>query len=222
MGIISLEKTNHLFWLGRYTERVFTTAKTFLVCYDKMIDGDETLYRGICSALAIPDVYGSREAFLQKYLFDAKNADSVYTNLTRAFDNAVVLRDEISSQTLSYIQLALTTMEKAKDSATPLMDLESVLDDLFAFWGSADDNVLSEDCRCIMKCGKYIERLDLYIALGYSREAIVHEFQKLDYRLHSTDYPINEAACSRFKRAILRDEDLHPDVEVLNHIFEVD
>ena len=30
MGIISVEKSDHLFWLGRYVERVFTTLNTFV------------------------------------------------------------------------------------------------------------------------------------------------------------------------------------------------
>lgn len=33
MGIVSVEKANHLYWLGRYTERVFTTLKGFISVY---------------------------------------------------------------------------------------------------------------------------------------------------------------------------------------------
>ena len=29
MGIISMEKVDHLYWLGRYTERVYTTLRMF-------------------------------------------------------------------------------------------------------------------------------------------------------------------------------------------------
>ena len=62
MGIISLEKINHLYWLGRYTERVFTTIKSFEGYYDRMIDQDETAYQDFCRRLNIPDIYGSKEA----------------------------------------------------------------------------------------------------------------------------------------------------------------
>ena len=34
MGIITLNKVDELWWLGRYTERVFTTLKTFIPYYD--------------------------------------------------------------------------------------------------------------------------------------------------------------------------------------------
>ena len=48
MGIISIEKTNHLFWLGRYCERVFTTLKVFRKYYDTMIDGSQSDYQIFC------------------------------------------------------------------------------------------------------------------------------------------------------------------------------
>ncbi|MFR9145116.1 MAG: alpha-E domain-containing protein [Mediterraneibacter sp.] len=31
MGIISMEKVDHLYWLGRYTERVYTTLRMFFI-----------------------------------------------------------------------------------------------------------------------------------------------------------------------------------------------
>ena len=49
MGIISLEKSNHLYWLGRYSERAFTTIRTFMDAYDTMLDQDPEAYKHICN-----------------------------------------------------------------------------------------------------------------------------------------------------------------------------
>ena len=38
--IISANKANSLFWLGRYEERVYITLHLMRMCYDKMIDGE--------------------------------------------------------------------------------------------------------------------------------------------------------------------------------------
>ena len=38
MGIISVEQTDRLYWLGRYTERVYTTMRLYFVTYDTLID----------------------------------------------------------------------------------------------------------------------------------------------------------------------------------------
>ena len=56
MDIISLEKSNHLYWLGRYSERAFTTIRTFMDAYDTMPDNDAEAYKQICAKLSIPDV----------------------------------------------------------------------------------------------------------------------------------------------------------------------
>ena len=107
MGIISIEKADHLFWLGRYTERVFTTLQTFFKYFDQMLDRDDKAYKTFCEKLAIPVIYEDMDDFIAKYLFSAEDPNSVYSNMMRAFDNAVILRDELSSDTLSYIQMAL-------------------------------------------------------------------------------------------------------------------
>ena len=38
MGTISLEHGSRLYWLGRYTERAFTTLDALQALYDKMLD----------------------------------------------------------------------------------------------------------------------------------------------------------------------------------------
>ena len=43
-----------------------------------------------------------------------RNPDSIISNLNRAYDNAIVLRESIGSETLSFIQLAIYEMNKAK------------------------------------------------------------------------------------------------------------
>ena len=47
-----------------------------------------------------------------------------------------------------------------------------------------DDQVEDEVCRNIIKCGKYLERLDLYMRLGYPAKAVEKEFSKFVNRLH--------------------------------------
>ena len=162
MGIISVEQADRLYWLGRYTERVNTTIKMFGQSFDSMIDGIPETYGEFCRMIDIPDVYGSMENFNKNYPFDENNPDSIISNLTRAYDNAIVLRESIGSETLSYIQLAIYEMQKARVSESPLIELQKVLDYLLAFWGVADDVIDDERIRNIIKAGKRIERIDLY------------------------------------------------------------
>ena len=70
MGVISLEKSECLFWLGRYTERVYTTIRIFNDVLDKMLDQETKRYEGFCQRLNIPNIYTSPEDFVDRYLFD--------------------------------------------------------------------------------------------------------------------------------------------------------
>ncbi len=184
MGIISVEKADHLFWIGRYTERVFTTLAAFFEFYDRMIDVDLAAYKKFCERIAIPDIYTDRKDFIRRYLYDETDPNSVYSNLERAYDNAIVMRDEISSHTLAYIQLALDTLKGAAGSVAPHYDLQTVIDYIHAFWGCLDDRMDDEEGRNIIKCGKYLERLDLYMRLDYPVRQIEKEYSKFLNRLH--------------------------------------
>lgn len=205
MGTISIEKMNHLFWLGRYTERVYTTLRLFDQCYDIMIDKDAFAYDTYCKRLTIPNIYSDREQFADSYLFEEENPDSIYANLERAFDNAVVLREELSSTVLAYIQMSLDILKAARGSIAPLMELQKIMDYLLAFWGSVDDFVESEESRNLMKCGKYVERLDLYLRFDFPFKNIEKENRKFQNRLMKLDVTYNEESMRRFLE-IINDE----------------
>ena len=224
MGIISIEKLDHLYWLGRYTERVYTTLRKFYRIYDLLIEAPEGTYKTYCERLNIPDVYGSNDVFIDSYPFDKENPDSLIANMSRAYDNAIVLRDELSSNVLSYLQLAVDIFEMNTRNA-PLLELQPVIDYILAFWGCVDDYVDGEDCRNIMKCGKHVERLDLYIRLEYHTEDIEKEFSKLLNRIYRTHMCYNMENLQKLTDIINVKKDWSTDyreaLEYLGNIIEV-
>ena len=183
MGIISVERADRLFWRGRYSERVYTTLGLYSSSFDELIDGMGEGYRDFCYMIDIPDVYGSKENFETCYPFDETNPDSILSNLNRAYDNAVELRDEIGSEVIAYIQLAIYAMNKAKISNAPLIEMQKVMDNILAFWGIVDDSIDSEQTRNIIKAGKRIERIDLYGRLQISQKELDREVRRLIPRL---------------------------------------
>ena len=76
MGIVSVENTDRLYWLGRYSERVYTTIKLFAVSYDSMIDKYAS-YDEFCRKLDIPNIYNSTDDFLARYCFDECDPNSI-------------------------------------------------------------------------------------------------------------------------------------------------
>lgn len=220
MGVISIEQTDRLFWLGRYSERVYTTLRLYSNSFDNMIDKKVYQYQDFCRMIDIPDVYGSKEMFKEKYPFDEENPDSIFSNLNRAYDNAVVLREEIGSETLSYIQLAIYDMNKAKISRAPLIEMQRVIDNILSFWGIADDNIDSEQVRNIIKIGKRIERIDLYARLGIGRKELSREINRMSHRIERCGVRYDWKMVDRLKELVNDSEiDYYKIVETVEAIL---
>ena len=186
MAILSAEHTDQLYWLGRYSERVYTTLREYAKRFDSMIELKDEDYSEFCRAQDIPNIYTSKEDFIRRYCFDDGDPNSIYSNLIRAYDNAIVLREEIGSETLAYIQLAVYAMNKAKISEAPLIQLQRVVDNIVAFWGMADDAIDSEAVRSMLKLGKRIERIDLYARMKMNPEELRREMKRLNLRIGRT------------------------------------
>lgn len=206
MGIISLEQENRLLWLGRYSERVYTTICLFFTAYDSIIDDLNITYDQFCKQIDIPDIYGSKEVFRKNYPFDESDPNSILSNLNRAYDNAIVLREGIGSETLSYIQLAIYAMNKAKISKAPLIELQKVTDNLLAFWGIVDDIIESEQVRNIIKTGKYIERVDLFGRLKKCKKDLIREVDRLVSSIKHSGMSYHEKRLENLKKLVVDTE----------------
>ena len=202
MGIISVEQVDHLYWLGRYTERVYTTLNLFAKSYDKMIDTKEDVYQKYCELLDIPNIYTSKEDFLERYPFDETVTDSIMSNLNRAYDNAIVLRETIGSDALSYVQLSIYAMNNARKSDAPLIELQQIMDCILSFWGIVDDQIDAEQIRNIIKAGKRIERIDLYTRLEIDRTKLEREVHRMIPRVLRSGVKYNENALSKVSSLI--------------------
>ena len=179
MGTISVEYSSNLYWLGRYVERAYTTLNTFFNYHDKSLDKDKNSYREFLDNLDIKDKYGDHRRFIQGYLYDDADCFTISSTLRLAHDNALVCRNVIGSEALAYIQLAADAFRASRDAKNLRLSLMPVIDYLLAFWGSVDDKIASGEARTIVKCGKLVERLDLYFRFSYKYKLINSEYEKL-------------------------------------------
>ena len=176
----SAEQADRLFWLGRYTERTVATLKNLNTLLDVMIDENPNAYVEFCRRLAIPsDIYRDAVDFETRYLNDADNPDSVLSNLSRAYDNALVLRNFISSETLSYIQLAITSLEAGTAGHGAYLKSQEVIDLLLAFWGSLEESDVGIERRAMILTGKYTELIDIGLRLELPGRIIRSAAQRL-------------------------------------------
>ncbi len=206
MGIISVENTDRLYWLGRYTERVYSTIKIFETRFDSMIDVDEADYLAFCESQDIPNIYKNKEDFSRKYCFSLEDENSIFSNLMRAYDNAIVLREEIGSDTLSYIQLAVYAMNQAAISNAPLIGLQKVTDNIAAFWGMADDAIDESSIRNMIRVGKLVERIDLYARIKETPDKIQREARRLSNRIDKSTMRYSQKTMAHVNYLVQLDE----------------
>lgn len=162
-------------------------------------------YVGFCESIDIPNIYTDKEDFVKNYPFDVNNTDSIISNLNRAYDNAIMLRESIGSETLAFIQLAIYDMNKAAKSKAPMIELQKVNDNLLAFYGTVDDQIDSENVRNIIKAGKRIERIDMYARLGVSKEELTREVFRMIPRVERSGLDYDERKLVNLKELVERD-----------------
>lgn len=179
--IISPTKANCLYWLGRYTERMYLELHLLRLCFDSMIDGQPEEYGKYLQAVGNTSLYENLESTRYGLVHDTSNPISIISCIERANDNAVILRDEIMSPTLGYIQMSLESLRHAaKDGLQPnIEELQRLTDWTLAFWGSVEERVYDENVKLFLRTGKLVEHIEMNIRFDYKFYRIEEAFRSL-------------------------------------------
>ncbi len=225
MGIISKEKVDELYWLGRYIERAYTSIKEFMKYADKMIDGDDLCYKELCEQLGMLDTYLDSQDFRIKFPFDDENDSSIISCIRKTMDNAMILRETIGSEPLSYLQLAYDEMKQDsinKEEAS-FIKLQKILDLILAFFGIIEDEIDNEVIRNTIKVGKRHERLDLMVRFNQSsKDAIISAMKRLRFRLEKASLSYNVDVYNTLNTIIMQDSfDKQIAISLVRKIVEI-
>ncbi len=227
MGTISIEHGDRLYWLGRYTERFFITLRVLDKLSDKMID-DKYGYMEYLGYFGLTDTYSDYKDFIHSFLYDESNPNSAAYCLERAYDNGIVLREEISTKSLSFLQMAKDTLTKSQTKANIRLSLLPLKDILYSFWGSVNEHIYDDEIRNIIYIGKTLERLDLYMRMKYPYAAVYKEYVRLCKNLNrvpkDTPYRYNTRYLSDIVEILGSEEEYlrysEKAVASLGHLFD--
>lgn len=186
MGTVTLNKHNRLFWLGRYAERVYQGVEQARSINDQLVDGAAVDVDKVCMTLGIFATFESPEDFCNRFAFDRSLPESLICTADAMLGNGMVLRELLGSQTLSYLQMAVTALEAASTSQANDVQLQWVLDDIMAFRGSYGEFIEEESTRNTIRCGASVERVGIMLRLGANDRVLRRELQKLINRLYKT------------------------------------
>jgi len=204
--VMSPVKANRLFWLGRYTERVYLSLHLLRRSHDLMIDGKPQDYAKYYENLGSCASYPTEDAAKMGFMYDLDNPNSIISGVESANDNAIVLREEITTETLSYVQMSLEHIRReAKAQDSNITDLQCITDWMLAFWGSVEERVWDEKVRFFMKMGQIIEHMDMNVRFEYKFYRIREAMNQL-IKIAATDpRPINHDALQELD-SILKEE----------------
>lgn len=218
---ITLKQLDSLYWLGRYAERVLSTLRVFMNVYDSQIDNNFD-YSDYCQKLDIYNGFSDLKDFCQRYAFDKNYASSIVCSMTRAYDNAIMLRDSIGSDALAYIEMAQRAMLDAEFSQTPVLQFQKVIDYIMSFYGTVMDSIYVRNIRNIILCGHGVERLDMYLRLGINKEKTKFECQRLGQALACTDIEADKFQLQKICGELCEEDDVqdYADKMVLLQIID--
>lgn len=186
---ISATKADKLFWLGRYAERTYLSLHFLRACYDKMIDGEDNAYNEYCNSLNLGGDFSTPANFVKSFLYDKQNPFSISAELECANDNAMELREEITSETLAYIQISLARISNlAQTNETNITALQPITDNLLSLWGSIEERVLNDYALAILMVGKILEHIDIRIRFDYPFDRVELLYERLKTHLRYVPY----------------------------------
>lgn len=178
--IISANKANRLFWLGRYVERVYMTLHLMRRVSDKMIDGAPADYESFWKKLDMTDSYATTGEFTLGMMYDEQNPGSVLSSLNRAMDNAIMLREDIKSETMSYIEMSINLMKKFRTQAeSNITNLQPITDWMLAFRGSAAQRIEEPRVLATIAIGQLVEKIDIMLRFCYCYDRIAVQYGML-------------------------------------------
>ena len=220
--IISAVKANSLFWLGRYEERVYITLHLLRKCHDKMIDGELEDYWPIWQKLDTTGAYQTIEEFTFGIMYDDTNPSTVMAAQTKAMDNAILLREDILSETLSYLEMSLALLKECrKKQEKNVICLQPVIDWSLAFWGSAQQRLQNHKALYIMSIGRNVENMDMLLRFDYSYERVALAYDSLKRYCKQMPNIIDEDIEGELNSLIIEERFNLNDVEYKNKLLQL-
>lgn len=171
MGVVSLNKGQGLYWLARYLTRASRLSMEVYSALDHGVGlgrAEEGLkaVQEFCDRLNIQASFPNLVTFLQLWFLDRRQNWSVWHNLQRAYDNALVLRDILPLEGFASLREGMNLL----DSLThpDLMVLREVVQDIYAFWGWFEEEAETL-AFTLARFGRLVENLDLGLRLDWPR-----------------------------------------------------
>jgi uncharacterized alpha-E superfamily protein len=155
-------------------------------------------------------------------MYDDTNPSTVMAAQTKAMDNAILLREDILSETLSYLEMSLALLKECrKKQEKNVICLQPVIDWSLAFWGSAQQRLQNHKALYIMSIGRNVENMDMLLRFDYSYERVALAYDSLKRYCKQMPNIIDEDIEGELNSLIIEERFNLNDVEYKNKLLEL-
>ncbi len=165
---------NHIYWLGRYLERAENYARFIDVNFNLMQDLPMDLkeqWEPLVAATGDLEVYLKKHKTYDRHevmhflAFDQENPNSMLSAVTRARENARIIRENLSKETWEkanelYYMLQTGLEKKVWKKEDPRQFFDSVKNQILLIYGLADATVARTEGWYFRQLGQMLERAD--------------------------------------------------------------
>ena len=154
-------------------------------------------------------------------MIDEDNIASVMAAQVKAKDNAILLRENIMSETLSYLEMSVALMKECKERhEMNITALQPVIDWSLAFWGSAEQRLRNHKALYIMMIGRNVENLDMLLRFDYPYERVALAYDSLKRYIRQISTIVDDHIEGQLNSLIIEERFNLNDVEYKNKLLK--
>lgn len=186
--LLTANIANHLYWLGRYLERVEVTLMEIVDTFDEIIDVDKSAGKRLYKRLDVDIKYKNANEFLYEAVLGEHEAN-IHTMLGYVRENAIVSRAYIDLNAFGSIVELHDVLKQASNDhlAIDCAFLENLSSWVSEIWGELSRKQERNISDYFIRLGKLVEKVDVHLRLKRDKNfslVIMDEIDSIVLRLN--------------------------------------
>ncbi|RXJ58154.1 alpha-E domain-containing protein [Candidatus Marinarcus aquaticus] len=179
--LLTAKVAEHLYWLGRYLERVESILMETVATFDEIIDVDKSAGKKLFKRLEVEIKYKNANEFLYEAVLGEHEAN-IYTMLGYVRENAIVSRAYIDLNAFGSI---VELYEVLKQANNDHLDIDcAFLDKLSSrvseIWGELSRKQERNISDYFIRLGKLVEKVDVHLRLKRDKSFSLVVMEEID------------------------------------------
>lgn len=179
--LLTAKVAEHLYWLGRYLERIESILMETVATFDEIIDVDKSAGKKLFKRLEVDIKYKNANEFLYEAVLGEHEAN-IYTMLGYVRENAIVSRAYIDLNAFGSI---VELYEVLKQANNDHLDIDcAFLDKLSSrvseIWGELSRKQERNISDYFIRLGKLVEKVDVHLRLKRDKSFSLVVMEEID------------------------------------------